>query len=341
MRNFKYTIIGFFFFLLTIGFNVSIGILVYNSIQDKSPEIIAILILLLIIVSALVCTIIDVIRRKIMINKPLQEILDVTKLMTRGNFNVRLIPSHSYENYDEFDHIKDDLNNMANELSKSEMLKNDFIANVSHEIKTPLSVIQSYANALKDTSLDEETKAKYIDNLQKACKRLSTLVSNILKLNKLENKKLIPEITTFNLSELLVSQILLFEEMIEKKEIELNCDIQEDLFINSEQSYLEIVFNNLMSNAIKFTPSKGKITVSLEKENKEFVVKFIDSGCGMDKETGAHIFDKFYQGDTSHSKEGNGLGLALVKKVIDVLGGKISVESEINKGTIFTISIKE
>lgn len=341
MRNFKYTVIGFFLFLLTIGFNVSIGILVYNSIQDKTPGVISIIILVLIIVSALVCTIVDVIRRKIMINRPLSEILDATKLMSRGNFNVRLIPNHSYENYDEFDHIKEDLNMMANELSKSEMLKNDFIANVSHEIKTPLAVIQSYANVLKDKSLDEETRNKYLDNLQIACKKLSNLVSNILKLNRLENKKLIPEITEFNLSELLITQILQFEEIIEKKDINLDCDIEEGLMVKSEQSYLEIVFNNLMSNAIKFTSNGGEIKVSLRKIDEHFIVKFIDTGCGMDNETGKHIFDKFYQGDTSHSKEGNGLGLALVKKVIDVIGGKINVESEVGKGTTFTISIKE
>ena len=121
---------------------------------------------------------------------------------------------------------------------------------------------------------------------------------------------------------------------------ELECDIEEDLFINSEQSYLELVFNNLISNAIKFTDNKGIIGISLKKINDEYIIKIKDNGCGMDSETGAHIFDKFYQGDTSHSKEGNGLGLALVKKVIDILGGSIDVESEANVGTTFTISIK-
>ena len=229
---------------------------------------------------------------------------------------------------------------MANELSKSEVLKNDFIANVSHEIKTPLAVIQNYAKALKNPSLDSETKEKYISNLVEACQKLNGLITNILKLNKLENQKLLPEIKEFNLSELLANQVLQFESLIEKKEIDLVCEIEEDLFIKSEESYLEIIFNNLMSNAIKFSNPKGMIYVGLKKEKQNYHITFKDSGCGMDKETGKHIFDKFYQGDTSRSKEGNGLGLALVKRVIDIIGGSIHVTSQIGEGTEFIITIR-
>ena len=341
MRKFKSTVMGYIFFFLTVTVLVSISILIYSTIQEKDTTIVALLILLFIAFSALVCTVIDVIRRKVMIENPLKEILLVTEQMAKGNFRVLLYPNHTYGDYDEFDLIKEDLNKMAKELSKSEVLKNDFIANVSHEIKTPLAVIQSYAKALANDKLDEQTKAKYIISLQESCSKLSNLVTNILKLNKLENKKLTPEYKKFNLSELLISQILQFEEIIEKKEIELICDIEENLEITSEESYLEIVFNNLMSNAIKFTNEKGNIKVSLKKINNEIVISFNDSGCGMDKDTGKHIFDKFYQGDTSHSKEGNGLGLALVKKVIEIIGGKISVESTLGLGTTFEIVIKE
>lgn len=274
------------------------------------------------------------------ITKLSNEILEVTKLMTRGNFKVSLKTKHTYNDYDAYDMIKEDLNKMAKELSKSEMLKNDFIANVSHEIKTPLAVINSYAKVLSDSSISEDERKKYLHNLQLSCNKLNTLVTNILKLNKLENQKLLPEFTSFNLSELLSDQILQFEELLEKKNIELICDIEEDLMINSEKNYLEIVFNNLMSNAIKFSHNSGIINISLKKQDDKYTIIFKDNGCGMDSETGKHIFDKFYQADTSHSKEGNGLGLALVKKVIDIIGGKISVESEIGVGTTFTIVIK-
>ena len=275
------------------------------------------------------------------ITKLSNEILEVTKLMTRGNFKVSLKTKHTYNDYDAYDMIKEDLNKMAKELSKSEMLKNDFIANVSHEIKTPLAVINSYAKVLSDSSISEDERKKYLHNLQLSCNKLNTLVTNILKLNKLENQKLLPEFTSFNLSELLSDQILQFEELLEKKNIELVCDIEDDLVINSEKNYLEIVFNNLMSNAIKFSHNSGIINISLKKQDDKYTIIFKDNGCGMDSETGKHIFDKFYQADTSHSKEGNGLGLALVKKVIDIIGGKISVESEIGVGTTFTIVIKE
>lgn len=327
-------------FFLTTGFNVILGVLVYNSIKEKSDIVVAAIILGVILVSAAICTAIDYLRRKIMIERPMNEIVDATQLMARGNFKIDLVPKHSYEYFDEYDILKENLNKMANELSKSEVLKNDFIANVSHEIKTPLAVIQNYAKALKNPSLDSETKEKYISNLVEACQKLNGLITNILKLNKLENQKLLPEIKEFNLSELLANQVLQFESLIEKKEIDLVCEIKEDLFIKSEESYLEIIFNNLMSNAIKFSNPKGMIYVGLKKEKQNYHITFKDSGCGMDKETGKHIFDKFYQGDTSRSKEGNGLGLALVKRVIDIIGGSIHVTSQIGEGTEFIITIR-
>ena len=340
MRRFKYTFIGFLLFVVSISLLLSIGIVIFSYIENENRFVIALLLLLFILISAAFCTVFDYVRRKIMIEQPLNEILEVTKLMARGNFKVRLKTKHAYNDYDAYDMIKEDLNKMAKELSKSEMLKNDFIANVSHEIKTPLAVINSYAKVLSDSSISEDERKKYLHNLQLSCNKLNTLVTNILKLNKLENQKLLPEFTSFNLSELLSDQILQFEELLEKKNIELICDIEDDLMINSEKNYLEIVFNNLMSNAIKFSHNSGIINISLKKQDDKYTIIFKDNGCGMDSETGKHIFDKFYQADTSHSKEGNGLGLALVKKVIDIIGGKISVESEIGVGTTFTIVIK-
>ncbi len=340
MKSVRYTLMGFLLFTLTVTFNVSIGIVVYNSIKDKNDFIVGLIIMGVILFSAFICTIIDFFRRKYMVVRPLNDILNATKLMTRGNFKTRLTPYHSYKNYNEFDYIIINLNQMADELSKNELLKNEFITNVSHEIKTPLSIIQNYAKILENENLEAYERKKYLINLQSACKRLTDLVTNILKLNKLENQKLTPEITSFNLSELLENQILQYEELISNKNIQLNCNIEEHLMIKSEESYLALIFNNLMSNAIKFTDINGEINISLSKNADKYIIVFRDNGCGMSSETGAHIFDKFYQGDTSHSKEGNGLGLALVKKVIDILGGSISVNSELGKGTSFKIIIK-
>lgn len=341
MRSFKFTLNSFVLLFIPILIINLFSVVIYRMAADKGTAIVVLAMIGLTLVAALICTIIDYIRRKLMIDRPLQEILYATKQLAKGNFKVRLIPNHSYDSYNEFDYIKDDLNKMAGELSQSEVLKTDFVSNVSHEIKTPVSVIMNYAKALDDDTLDKETRKKYLSILQDSCKSLSTLVTNILKLNKLENQKLNIEIERFNLSESLSSCILRFEDIIERKDILLECDIEEDLYINSNESYLELVWNNLISNALKFTEKDGTVKVYLKKIDDEYVVKVSDTGCGIDEETGKHMFDKFYQGDTSHQKEGNGLGLPLVKKVIDVLGGTIGIESEVGVGTTFTIIIKE
>ena len=341
MKKFFYLFFGFLGFLIVTTFNVSIGIVVYSLIKEKNDLTVGLLIFGVIILSTILCVIIDYIRRKIMIERPLKEILFATKQMTKGNFKTRLTPNHSYQYYDEFDFIKEDLNNMAKELSKNEVLKNDFIATVSHEIKTPLAAIKNYAKMLNNDSLAEDTKKNYLNALQSSCDKLNALVMNILKLNKLENQNTLIEFEKFNLSESLSNQIVSYIDLIENKNIELILDIEEDLYITSEESYLNIIWNNLIGNAVKFTNNEGTIKISLRKEKNNYIFTIKDSGCGMSAETGRHIFDKFYQGDTSHSKEGNGLGLALVKQVIDVLGGSIKVESELGVGTTFIVTIKE
>lgn len=337
MRKKRELIFGFFLFLIPVILVTSLAIGIYSLIKDQSHGIIAIYILLFIIFATIIFTFIDYIRRKIMVEKPLKEILTATEKMSKGEFDIDLTYSHSYHYFDEFDLIKHDLLKMSKELSKSEVLKNDFIANVSHEIKTPLSVIQSYSKAASLLTIDDETRAMYLKTIQEECHKLSLLVTNILKLNKLENQCLNIELTSFNLSELLIDQIIQFESLIDDKKIELICDIEEDIFIKSERSYLEIVFNNIINNAIKFNKEKGALEITLKKVDNQVIVTIKDNGIGMDQETGKHIFDKFYQGDTSHYREGNGLGLALVKKVIDVLGASIAVESEVNVGTTFKI----
>lgn len=340
MKNLKYYLTGFFGFFVISAFNVSIGILIYSVINEKQKVTIAIIIMAVIILSTILSLLLDNIRKKIYA-KPLKEILKATKEISKGNFNVELKPLHPYNMYDEFDKIKININKMAKELSQNEILKTDFIANVSHEIKTPLMVIQNYTKLLEDNTLNENDKKNYLIILRENCQKLSNLVTNILKLNKLENQSLELTINKFNLSELLINQILLFEKLFEEKEIELICDIEDDLLINSEPSYLEIIINNLISNAIKFSNQFGKITIKLKKITNEYILEITDNGQGMSEETGKRIFEKFYQGDTSHSKMGNGLGLALVKKVIDILGGSISVKSELNVGTTFTVIMKE
>ena len=159
-------------------------------------------------------------------------------------------------------------------------------------------------------------------------------------MNKLENQHLHPEIRRVDLCGVLSESILVYEEIIEEKGLRLECDV-DTLYINSSADYLAIVFNNLISNAIKFTQPGGKVGIKLIKLNDGAAVEISDTGCGMSEEVGVRIFDKFYQGDSSHSSEGNGLGLAMVKKVIDILGGEINVKSTVGIGSTFTIVLKD
>ena len=347
MKKKKTTAAGFtwsgaIWFFILIAVIMQMAILVYDFITKKTSNIslIAVLILIEIIILSTICTIFDWIRRKIMVERPTQKIVDATAKIAEGDFSTRLEIAHEYGKYNQYDLIMENLNKMAVELQKNEVLKTDFISNVSHEIKTPLAVIQNYANLLQDESLDNQTRKSYSKTLITASKRITDLITNILKLNKLENQQIQEKHEAFNLTEALSDSVIEFETIIEKKKLELNCDF-DDVVIYSSKSLLDIVWNNLISNAIKFTPDGGKIDITLKRKNKNVEIKVADTGCGMTSETGAKIFEKFYQGDTSHSTQGNGLGLALVKKVIDILGGEIAVQSQVDKGSTFTIFLKD
>lgn len=342
VRNVGFSIAGAIIFFVTIAIVMQLSILVYDFIRARTDNVslIALLILIEIIILATFCTVFDWIRRKITVERPTQKILDATEKIADGNFATRLEIIHEYGKYNEYDLIMENLNKMAIELQKNEVLKTDFISNVSHEIKTPLAVIQNYGALLSDDTLDSETRKSYAKTLVSASKRITDLITNILKLNKLENQEIQEKHEAFNLTEALSESVIEFETLIEKKNLELNCDF-DDVSIFSSKSLLEIVWNNLISNAIKFTDNGGNIDISLKKKDKNVEIKVADSGCGITAEVGERIFEKFYQGDTSHSLQGNGLGLALVKKVIDILGGEISVQSQLNKGSTFTILLRD
>lgn len=333
---------GYALFFLVITVAVMSAVLIYTAVNETAAgdkRVISVTMLFVIVALSLICTLIDWLRRKFTVDRATEQILQATERITSGDFSVRLSPRHSFKRYDEFDRIMENLNTMAEELGKNEMLKTDFISNVSHEIKTPLAVIRSYAVSLKREDMSAEERRRCVETLEAATARLNDLVMNILRLNKLENQSIVPEYSEVRLDELLAEAVLSFEEQIGKKNLELVCELDE-LRANTSPSHLELVWNNLLSNAIKFTPEGGKISVRLKGEGKDAVIAVSDSGCGISAETGKHIFDKFYQGDTSHAGEGNGLGLALVKKVVDILGGEIDVESEEGKGSTFTVTLR-
>lgn len=290
-----------------------------------------------IFLSALI-TGLDYIRRKITVERITKRITEVAKQVVKGDFSVRLthVNNLSDENFNE---IIDCFNKMAEELGSVETLRTDFIANVSHEMKTPLSVIQNYGVLLQTPDLSDKKRMEYAKGVTEGSRRLASMMTNILKLNRLENQQIYPESTEFNLSEQICECLLQFESVWEKEEIEIEADIADDVIVKADAELLGLVWNNLFSNAFKFTDKGGTVSVSLFKKENQAIIKVKDTGCGMTKEVGEHIFEKFYQGDTSHSTLGNGLGLALVKRVIDILQGEIEVESAVGKGTTFTIKI--
>ena len=338
MKRFLYNLISYIVFLITVTVVVSIGILIFSKVKDFETSILAIFVLLYILFTALIFFIIDYIRRNIIIQKPLNDILDATNLISKGEFDIKLKPRHNYNNYDELDKIMININKMAIGLRNDEILKKDFISNFSHEIKTPIAIMNGYINLLKRNEMSKEERDEYIDKLYNSSINLSNLISNILKLNKLENSEM--ELNDVNLSNVLENVIISYNELINNKKINLDIDMDDRLIKYTNESFIQLIFSNLISNAIKFSKYEGIVEIKLKNKNDyiEFMVK--DNGIGMSKDTIIHIFNRFYQGDTSHKTEGNGLGLSMVKKAIDRLGYKISIESEEEKGSTFIVDIR-
>lgn len=273
--------------------------------------------------------------------RQVKRIMKGVEAITKGDFSYRIEPFHRFELFNQYDEIIDGINKMAKELESSETMKKDFISNVSHELKTPLSTISAYCEILQDPSLSEEERNERISMIIKNVKKLSNLISNILKLNKLENQEIYSEKKSFDLSARIASSFLSYVDICEEKGINLNASVKDDVIIVSDPDLLDIVWNNLIGNAVKFTPSGGRVSVVLEEDDSEVRVYISDTGIGINKEALSHIYERFYQGDTSHQTEGNGLGLAIVKRIIEIVGGELSVDSVEGKGTTFVVKLQK
>lgn len=285
-------------------------------------------------------TAIDLVRRKLTVIRPIKKIIHAAEKIMQGDFDIRIQPEHTFLGEDNFNPIIECFNQMAEELSGTETLRTDFIANVSHELKTPLAIIQNYGTMLQQPGLSEEKRLEYAKSVTDASRRLANLITNILKLNKLENQQIYPATEEYDLSEQLCISLLQFENIWEQKGIDIDTDIEDGITVQADAELLSLVWNNLLSNAFKFTERGGMVTLSLTADENYATIKISDTGCGMKPEVGTHIFEKFYQGDTSHSTQGNGLGLALVKRVVDITQGEIQVESIYGKGSTFTVKIR-
>lgn len=350
MKKILKSIYRYFLFFMLIAFVITCCMLLFVNAMSESLGIVLTgenlnvaskLTFANVVLLSLLYTVIDMIRRKITVGRPLKKITEAANKLMKGDFSVRIPTVRSVSDAYVFNQIIECFNKIAEELSGIETLRTDFIANVSHELKTPLSVIQNYATLLQDTTIPDEKRKEYAETVAESARKLSSLISNILKLNKLENQQIFPEKQKYNLGEQLCESLLSFENVWEAKNLQIETDIEEDVFVETDYEMMSLVWNNLFSNAVKFTEDGGKISLKLKTEADFAIVNISDTGCGISKEIGLKMFDKFYQGDTSHATQGNGLGLALVKRVVDITGSVISVESELNKGTTFSVKMRK
>lgn len=290
---------------------------------------------------SLIFSLIDAARRKLTVEMPVKRIIRGAKRIKQGDFSTRIEKGTRFLSDDTFGEIIDNFNDMARELEGLEMLRDDFTSSVSHEIKTPLAVMQNYGTLLQSPELTDGDRLEYAKGIVASSRQMSDMITNILRLNMLENQQIYPAKREFDLGEQLCECLLQFESAWEADNIDIETEIAPSVVIRADDELLLLVWNNLFSNAFKFTPNGGRIFVGLYDEGEYARVVVGDSGCGMTPEVGEHIFEKFYQGDKSHSTRGNGLGLALVKRVIDILHAEISVESSQGKGSTFTVTLKK
>ena len=340
---------SFMIFFLTIGFAVSCCMMLFLNVIAETMGLeftaeniasAAKITLVNVLIITTIFTWIDYIRRRMTVDRPVRIITEAAEKIMKGDLSVRIKPMQGAAT-EGFNRIITAVNSMTEELSGIETLRTDFISNVSHEMKTPLAVMQNYGTLLQSQELSDEKRIEYAKGVTDASRRLADMMTNILKLNRLENQTIFPQKTVFDLGEQLCESLLQYESIWEKSDIEIETEIEDDVKVEADAELLSLVWNNLFSNAFKFTGEGGKVRVSLTTDGHYAVVSVSDTGCGMTPEVGAHIFEKFYQGDTSRATQGNGLGLALVKRVVDIMQGEIGVESAVGKGTIFTVKIEK
>lgn len=293
------------------------------------------LLLLLALVSILLGTLLSIVIFRYAL-KPITRLIKAMQKVAEGDYSVRLSvpgPEHS-----EFSLLERNFNFMAQELAGTEMLHTDFISNVSHEFKTPLSNISGYAMLLQDDTLSPEERDDYINIIVQNAKDLSHMTGSILELSRLENQHIVTGQEFYRVDEQIRQCILRMEPQWSAKDLVIEPELDSITWYGN-QELTNHIWNNLLDNAIKFTPQGGEIIIKAFEKDQHLVVSIQDSGMGMSEEVQKHVFDKFYQGDTSHKKKGSGLGLALVHKIVTLYQGSITLESIPNLGTTFTVML--
>jgi signal transduction histidine kinase len=330
------SILMFFSNILTLTtlYQLSKNSFVIRFILPYKGSVLIILIIVVLLVGTLI-EIILVIPLGYYILKPLNELINAFKEVSKGNFNIKVKETNRKHEVGEL--IKN-FNTMTAELRSIEMFRKDFINNFSHEFRTPIVSIRGFARQLQKSYLTDAQRQEYTDIIVRESERLTNMSSNILLLTKFESQKIITDKKVFYLDEQLRNCILLLQMEWEKKDINFIIQLDSIQYFNNED-ILSHVWLNLLRNAIKFSNNGGEITVKCQIEGSNIKVRISDNGIGMSDNTRERIFEKFYQEDSSHASEGNGLGLSLVKRIVDLCGGKIDVKSRLGNGTDFIIRL--
>lgn len=271
--------------------------------------------------------------------KPVNRVINQMNRLAAGDFKARLHFGEPINAHPTFVEISDSFNKMAQELENTEMLRSDFINNFSHEFKTPIVSIAGFAKLLRRGDLTMEQRAEYLRIIEEEALRLSAMATNVLNLTRCENQTILTDITAFNLSEQIRSSILSLEGKWSKKKIEFDLDFEE-LTIEANKDLLKNIWINLIDNAIKFSSVGGRVAIDAKLKNGIITVTVTNTGSEISPEQQKRIFNKFYQADESHASEGNGIGLALAKGVVELHGGAISVVSQ-NNTTAFTVELSQ
>lgn len=271
---------------------------------------------------------------------PLRSINRMTEGLHRlasGDYKARIVPGKILGSIRPIREMIDSFNTTAQELEGTEMLRSDFINNFSHEFKTPIVSIAGFAGLLKQGNLDEQEQKEYLNIIESESRRLAYMATNVLNLTKVENQTILTDVSVFNLSEQLRTCVLLLEAKWEQKDLEMNLELEEHT-ISGNQELLRQVWVNLLDNAIKFSPEGQSVEISAAEEESSVAVSITNTGSYIPQEQQSAIFRKFYQADRSHNTEGNGIGLAVVKRVVELHGGSIRVESN-PSFTKFTVTL--
>ncbi len=329
---FVFTFIVFFVFLITAAI---IGVVsFYITANNPDLRVGPFTIILVVLVSSLVVgLVVSLLFGRIPL-KPIRKTIDAINRLAEGDLSVRLDIKHPRA----FQELAESFNRMAEELSSIEMLRSDFINSFSHELKTPIVSIKGFAEELQHDGLTEQEQKEYLSIIVYESNRLSHLATKILLLTKLENQAILLDVTTFNLTEQIRRNIVVLASAWNSKDIDLQLDLDEAAYAGSE-NLLSQVWMNLIDNAIKFAPENGHVSVSLRQTEGSITISISNDGQGMSEKEIAHAFEKFYQGDDSRWTHGNGLGLSLVKRIIDMHHGTIHISSKPEEMTTFTVML--